>query len=99
MADDSGALPNQGAPEDASQPGDVQADPDPASAEPVGEPETLAPLEDVERDLDTVEAALAALDSEDLEGAESLAAELESPEVEPGRDDGAAPAVQPGPPD
>ena len=36
-----------------------------------------AQLHGIERDLDTVDAALAALDSEDLEGAEALAAELE----------------------
>lgn len=36
-----------------------------------------AQLEHTERDLDTVDAALAALDSDDLEGAEALAAELE----------------------
>ncbi len=34
-------------------------------------------FEGVERDLDTVDAALAALDSDDLEGAEALAARLE----------------------
>ena len=34
-------------------------------------------LQGIERDLDTVDAALAALDSDDLEGAEALAAELE----------------------
>lgn len=36
-----------------------------------------AQLEGIERDLDTVDAALAALDSDDLERAEALAAELE----------------------
>ncbi|MXW94979.1 MAG: hypothetical protein F4110_01615 [Acidimicrobiaceae bacterium] len=36
-----------------------------------------AQLQDIERDLDTVDSALAALDSDDLEGAEALAAELE----------------------
>ena len=34
-------------------------------------------LEGIERDLDTVDAALSALDSDDLEEAEALAAELE----------------------
>ena len=34
-------------------------------------------LEGIERDLDTVDAALSALDSDDLESAEALAAELE----------------------
>jgi hypothetical protein len=36
-----------------------------------------AQLQGIERDLDTVDSALAALDSDDLEGAEALAAELE----------------------
>ena len=36
-----------------------------------------AQLEGIERDMDTVDAALAALDSDDLEGAEALAADLE----------------------
>ena len=36
-----------------------------------------AQLQGIERDLDTVDAALAALDSDDLEGAEARAAELE----------------------
>ena len=36
-----------------------------------------AQLEGIERDLDTVDSALAALDSDDLEGAEALAAGLE----------------------
>ncbi len=36
-----------------------------------------AQLEGIERDMETVDAALAALDSDDLEGAEALAAELE----------------------
>ena len=36
-----------------------------------------AQLQGIERDLDTADAALAALDSDDLEGAEALAAELE----------------------
>ena len=36
-----------------------------------------AQLEGIERDLDTVDAALSALDSDDLEGAEALAAGLE----------------------
>ena len=35
-------------------------------------------LDGIERDLDTVDAALSALDSDDLEGAEALAAELEA---------------------
>ncbi|MCY4664510.1 MAG: hypothetical protein OXC00_07590 [Acidimicrobiaceae bacterium] len=34
-------------------------------------------LDGIERDLDTVDAALSALDSDDLEGAEALAADLE----------------------
>ncbi|MYA84451.1 MAG: hypothetical protein F4Y12_02585 [Acidimicrobiaceae bacterium] len=36
-----------------------------------------AQLQGIERDLDTVDAALAALDSDDLEGAEARATELE----------------------
>ena len=36
-----------------------------------------AQLQGIEQDLDTVDAALSALDSDDLEGAEALAAELE----------------------
>ena len=36
-----------------------------------------AQLQGIERDLDTVDSALTALDSDDLEGAEALAAELE----------------------
>ena len=40
-------------------------------------------LEDIEQDLDTVDKALAALDSGDLEEAEALAAELEAPSTEP----------------
>ena len=36
-----------------------------------------AQLRGIERDLDTVDSALAALDSDDLEGAEALATELE----------------------
>ena len=36
-------------------------------------------LEVIEQDLDTVDAALSALDSDDLERAEALAAELEGP--------------------
>ena len=43
------------------------------------EPQRASRLEDIEQDLDTVDAALVALDSGDLEGAESLAAELEGP--------------------
>ena len=40
-------------------------------------PERASQLEDIEQDLDTVDAALDALDSGDLEEAESLAAQLE----------------------
>ena len=40
--------------------------------------------------MDTVDAALAALDADDLERAESLAAELEEPSVEPSKEPGAA---------
>ena len=42
-----------------------------------------AQLEGIERDLDTVDAALSALDSDDLEGAEALAAELEESAGDP----------------
>ena len=38
-----------------------------------------ASLEDIEQDLDSVDKALAALDSGDLDAAEALAAELDSP--------------------
>ena len=48
----------------------------PADAEAARQESQLAYIE---RDLDTVDAALSALDSDDLEGAESLAAELEEP--------------------
>ena len=54
---------------------DTSQQPTPQQAEP---PRASQP-DGVEKDLDTVDAALAALDSGDLEGAESLAAELESP--------------------
>lgn len=43
-----------------------------------------AQLESIERDLDTVDAALSALDSDDLEGAEALAAGLEDSTGDPG---------------
>ncbi len=50
------------------------------TAEP--EPDTeAAQLEGIERDLDTVDAALSALDSDDLAAAEALAAELEAPQA------------------
>ena len=42
-------------------------------------PDGASQLQGIEQDLDTVDAALAALDSEDLEAAEALAAELEEP--------------------
>ena len=46
------------------------------------------PLEDIEQDLDTVDEALAALDTGDLETAEALAAALGSPSDGPaGGDD------------
>ncbi len=56
-------------------------------------PQGTPPLEDIEHDLDTVDRALDALDSGDLEAAEALAAELDSPDAgtpddgEPGDDD------------
>ena len=51
-----------------------------------------APLDGIEQDLDTVDAALSALDADDLEGAEALATELEAPRAGPpdGREQGAA---------
>ena len=42
-----------------------------------------ARLTGIERDLDTADAALAALDSDDLEAAEALAAQLEGSTVDP----------------
>ena len=44
-----------------------------------GAPHGASPIEDIEQDLDTVDEALAALDSGDLEAAEALAAELDAP--------------------
>lgn len=40
------------------------------------------PLEGIERDLDTVDGALSALDADDLESAEVLASELEAPRAD-----------------
>ena len=45
------------------------------------------PLEDIEQDLDTVDEALAALDTGDLETAEALAAALGSPSDDQAGDD------------
>ena len=42
-----------------------------------------SPLDDIEKDLNTADKALAALDSGDLEAAEALAAALGSPGAEP----------------
>ena len=59
---------------------------DEANGQPPPDPDEArraAQLEGIERDLDTVDAALAALDSDDLEGAEALAAELEEPAAGP----------------
>ena len=55
-------------------------------------PQGAPPLDDIEHDLNTVDKALDALDSGDLETAEALAAELHSsdagaPNDEPGDDD------------
>ena len=47
-----------------------------------------AQLEGIERDMDTVDAALAALDADDVEGAEALAAELDEPAGDPAADNG-----------
>ena len=46
-------------------------------------PDVAASLEDIEKDLNTADKALAALDSGDLEEAEALAAVLDSPSAEP----------------
>ena len=59
---------------------------DAAGGRPPPDPEQArraAQLEGIERDLDTVDAALAALDSDDVEGAEALAAELDEPAGDP----------------
>ena len=50
-------------------------------------PTGVSGLEDLEQDLDTVDKALAALDSGDLEEAEALAAGLDAPSTEPFGDD------------
>lgn len=68
MDEATGVVPPEG--EGAGEAGDDL----PQDAEAV---RRAAQLEGIERDLDTVDAALAALDSDDLETAESLAAELE----------------------
>ena len=63
---------------------------DEAGGRPPQDPEEArraAQLEGIEQDLDTVDAALAALDSDDLEGAEALAAELDEPAGDPAADD------------
>jgi len=67
MAEASGTVPPEG------QVTDETNDPPPPDAERA---RRTAQLEGIERDLDTVDAALSALDSDDLEGAEALAAEL-----------------------
>lgn len=51
-----------------------------------------AQLHGIERDLDTVDAALAALDSDNLEAAEALAAQLEGSGADGHREGGARPA-------
>ncbi len=48
-----------------------------------GAPLSASQIEDIEQDLDTVDEALAALDSGDLEAAEALAAELDEPGAVP----------------
>ena len=48
-----------------------------------GAPHSASQIEDIEQDLDTVDEALAALDSGDLEAAEALAAELDEPGAGP----------------
>ena len=57
-------------------------------SENAGAPHGASQIQDIEQDLDTVDEALAALDSGDLEAAEALAAELAAPGGDdPGGDD------------
>ncbi len=51
-----------------------------------------AQLEGIERDLDTVDSALSALDTDNLEAAEALAAELEESGADGHREGGGRPA-------
>ena len=74
MGEASGTVPPEG------QVTDEMNDPPPPEAE---EALRAAQLEGIERDLDTVDAALSALDADDLEGAEALAAELEDSTGDP----------------
>lgn len=78
MAEASGTVPPEG------QVTDETIDPPPPDAE---EARRATQLEGIERDLDTVDAALSALDSDDLEGAEALAAELEDSTGDPAAGD------------
>ena len=74
MGEVSGAVPPEG-----QVTGEADGNPPPDSEEARRE----AQLEGIEQDLDTVDAALSALDSDDLEGAEALAAELEDSAGDP----------------
>ena len=79
MDEASGTVPPEG------QVTDEANGPPPPDAE---EARRTAQLEGIERDLDTVDAALSALDSDDLEGAEALAAELEDSAGDPAAGNG-----------
>ena len=74
MGEASGAVPPEG-----QITGEVDGNPPPDPEEA----RRAAQLEGIERDLDTVDAALTALDSDDLERAEALAAELEDSTGDP----------------
>ena len=74
MGEASGTVPPEGHVTDETD------GPPPPDAEEI---HRAAQLESIERDLDTVDAALSALDSDDLEGAETLAAELEDSTGDP----------------
>ncbi len=68
MGEVSGAVPSE---DHVADKANGHPPPDPEAARQADQ------LKGIERDLDTVDAALSALDSGDLEGAEALAAELE----------------------
>lgn len=68
MGEASGVVPPDG------QVSDEASGPPSPNAE---EARRAAQLESIEQDLDTVDAALSALDSDDLDGAEALASELD----------------------
>lgn len=60
---------------DTSEPSDT-------SPEQTGQPEQLGQLDQLETDLDTVEASLAALDTDNLDQAEALADSLSEPLID-----------------